>query len=233
MSVKLMTRVWDRTDLSQSETLVMLALADHADESGECWPSMARVAEKARVQRRAAQRIVQKLEAMGLLTVERSVGRSNTNRFTLHVEPLPENKGVEETPLDKTCLSGQENVSLEAGKGVVAATPESSITVSEPSGLNRDAWREFVRYRKQRKFKPYTADGARRQMEWLSKYAQDQQRRIVDESVRQGYQGLFELKETGNGAGRASGGPRRSAVETVRDATAEWARQRGVDPASI
>lgn len=219
-----MGQVWKRTDLGQSETLVLLALADHADDHGECWPSMQRIAEKARVQRRAAQRIVQQLEAKGLLTVERSVGRSNTNRFILHVEHLVEHKGVVETPLDKTCLSGQENVSLEATKRVAATTPESSITITEPSTLSREAWREWVRYRKGRKAKPYTADGALRQMVWLARFTLDDQSAIVEQSVRQGYQGLFELK---NGNSRSSSKSRPSSVERVYAAT-----QRIIDEAS-
>ena len=51
MSVKIMALVWDRTDLSQSETLVLLALADRADEQGRCWPSIDGIAERARVTR--------------------------------------------------------------------------------------------------------------------------------------------------------------------------------------
>lgn len=223
MSVKVMTQVWERTDLGQSETLVLLALADHADDNGECWPSMQRIAEKARVQRRAVQRIVQKLEEKGLVTVERSVGRSNTNRFILHVEHLVEHKGVTETPLEKTCLSGQENVSLQAGKRVVATTPESSITIIEPSKLNRAAWRAWVQYRKERKFRPYTASGAVRQMEWLSRFTPEDQSAIVEQSTRQGYQGLFELKDANS---KPSSNTRLSAVERVYAAT-----QRQIDAA--
>jgi len=56
-------------------------------------------------------------------------------------------------------------------------------------------------------------------MRWLAKFTPDEQKKIVDDSVRQGYQGLFELKESGNGTHRKNGEPRLSAVERVYRAT--------------
>lgn len=215
MSVKLMSLVWDLPDLTQSETLVLLALADHADESGECWPSVDRVAEKARIKRRAAQRVIGKLEDSGLIEVDRSRnGRGQTSRYTLHVEH-PIEKGVRETPKEK-------RVSFATEKGVRSDTPPVSPTtpVREPSSnhheppreVNKVAWASWTEYRKERRLKPYTATGAFQQMSWLANFRDDEQAAIVDQSIRQGWQGLFPLRERGNGE-------RLSAVERVRQAT--------------
>lgn len=221
--------VWDRADLSQSETLVLLAIADRADEHGRCWPSIEGIAERARVTPRSVQRIMRELEARGFVEIDQGGGRGNTNHYLINVEHL---KGDIASPIKKGDASAQETLTPVAEKGDTAMSPESSVTVIEPSGLNRQAWKAWVGYRKTKKLR-YTPDGALRQMQWLSRYTQDQQGQIVEQSVRQGYQGLFELKGAANGADRGSGGSRPSAVEQVERATAEWARQRGVDPTSI
>lgn len=69
MSIRYVAAVLDRlTELSESETLVLIALADFAsDDTRECWPSMKTVARRARCDRRSARRIIRRLESYGLL----------------------------------------------------------------------------------------------------------------------------------------------------------------------
>jgi hypothetical protein len=43
MSIKIMAAVWE-LNLPQNQKLVLLALADHADDRGTCYPSVARIA---------------------------------------------------------------------------------------------------------------------------------------------------------------------------------------------
>jgi hypothetical protein len=63
-----MSQVWEDTRIeSQSELLVLLALADHARDDGLCWPSMRSIAVKARIEERSAQRIVRRLIEKGLI----------------------------------------------------------------------------------------------------------------------------------------------------------------------
>lgn len=84
MSIRVMSHVWDFGPENQSELLVLLALADHADENGKCWPSMERIARKARMSIRTARRTIRKLEAAGLVSVSVSVGRSS-NQYIVHM----------------------------------------------------------------------------------------------------------------------------------------------------
>lgn len=199
-----MTQVWERTDLSQSETLVALALADHSDDSGECWPSLERIAAKARLQKRQTQRVVQRLEEIGLVQVERAVGRRNTNcyRFTFHEQQ----KGVTATPFIEAAkgVTGDvkkvspvtEKVSPVTRKGVTAMSPESPGTVIEPSeeppGLDREAWNRFLSYRKEirRPIKPASIPASQR---LLAGFGADQAA-VVEQTVGNGWQGLFPLK---------------------------------------
>lgn len=87
MSVKIMSRVWDHSGQDGSTLLVLLALADHADEDGVCWPGIERVAHKARVSERQAQRIIKTLEDKGELLNQsqrgQKGGRGYTNRYLI------------------------------------------------------------------------------------------------------------------------------------------------------
>ncbi len=69
MSVKAMDWTFQQ-DLEPTTKLVLLALADHADDDGVCWPGMRLVAQKAGISKRTAQRHVKKLEDAGLLRKE-------------------------------------------------------------------------------------------------------------------------------------------------------------------
>lgn len=70
MSIRVMTKVWDCADVGGgSELLALLALADWSDDDGRCWPSIAAISKKIRLQPRQAQRIVHQLMDDGFLSV--------------------------------------------------------------------------------------------------------------------------------------------------------------------
>jgi hypothetical protein len=67
MSVKVMAQVWE-LDLPHAEKFVLLAMADHADhDGGNVHPAVATVARKTGYSDRQVQRIIDALEAKGLL----------------------------------------------------------------------------------------------------------------------------------------------------------------------
>ena len=69
-----MSQVWD-IDLPTSEKMVLLVIADHADDEGtNSWPSMATIARKASISSRQAQRLIKSLSDAGLLSVEDQAG---------------------------------------------------------------------------------------------------------------------------------------------------------------
>lgn len=141
-----MSQVWE-LDLPRDEKIVLLAFADFADDDGYCYPSLDRIAWKCGYSRSSVKRKVAQLASRHLLgVVEEGVGRGNTSRYLIRPEkgskltrPGPE-KGSSETGKGSTAVNE---------KGVTAMTPESSLTVREPSvGTKRrkrcslpDSWR--------------------------------------------------------------------------------------------
>ncbi len=87
MSVALINRVFEDEVLRPTERLVMLALADHADDSGECYPSMQRLMQRTGLTDRAIQNNVKRLVDAGYLSVETGGGRRQSNLYRLHLNP--------------------------------------------------------------------------------------------------------------------------------------------------
>lgn len=84
MSVRAMTHVWDLRGLSDTQRLVALALADHADHDGRnAYPSVDTLALKTELHRRTVQRALADLVARGILEIEHehSRHRPRTYRF--------------------------------------------------------------------------------------------------------------------------------------------------------
>lgn len=69
-----MTAAW-ALDLPTGEKIVLLSLADNANDNGHCWPSMATIAKRAGMTQRGAQLIVQRLEAKGHLHRQQVSGK--------------------------------------------------------------------------------------------------------------------------------------------------------------
>lgn len=74
MSVKVMSWVWEQ-DLSTTKKMLLLAIADHADDEGEnAWPSKARLALKCNISESQVRRHLRELEADGWIATERQRG---------------------------------------------------------------------------------------------------------------------------------------------------------------
>jgi hypothetical protein len=81
MSVRTMTRVWE-LDLPDSDKIVLLALADCANDEGHCWPSVASLVRKCSKSERTIQGSIKRLVDEGLL-VRREVPGKGCNYTVL------------------------------------------------------------------------------------------------------------------------------------------------------
>lgn len=83
MSIKATDLVWAHSRAIGNARLVLLAIADHANDRGECWPSLARLAEMCRIDVRSVRRNLAALEAAGEITRTLKTGRKTTYRIAL------------------------------------------------------------------------------------------------------------------------------------------------------
>jgi hypothetical protein len=90
VSIKVMNWVWEHSTAKGSELLLLLAIADTADDRGRnAFPSISTLAGKTRMSRRTVQRLVVKLETEGHLVLRREGGR-RSNSYEIVVENPPE-----------------------------------------------------------------------------------------------------------------------------------------------
>lgn len=81
MAIALMTAVW-KLEIAATEKMVMLALADWANEQAQCWPSMAQLAKKSGLTDRSLRAIVGRLVEARLLTRVENIGKGVF--YTIH-----------------------------------------------------------------------------------------------------------------------------------------------------
>ena len=91
MSVRILARVWAQSRRRDGELLVMLALADFANDAGECWPSIPVLAAKARLTDRQVRRVLNSLEETGEIRRIRSTGgRNKRSRYFINLSENPD-----------------------------------------------------------------------------------------------------------------------------------------------
>ena len=87
MSIELMSKAW-KLDLSIGEKLLLLKLADHANDEGVCWPGQGSLARLCSMSERAVRDNLRRLQAHGFLTMEyRNIGVDRkTCVYRLHLD---------------------------------------------------------------------------------------------------------------------------------------------------
>lgn len=80
-----MSAVWEEADVSGAMLLVLLALADYANDQGFCWPGVHALAKKARVSERYVRELLGDLESNGYLIRELNTGPYGVNTYKVLV----------------------------------------------------------------------------------------------------------------------------------------------------
>lgn len=121
MSVKALTWAKATTTGSASRKLVLLVLADYADEAWSCWPSQATIAEETELSVRQVRRILADLEEAGI--VRREQRRRDDGYRTS----------------DRIFLTSPDNLSPEISPDMVSPKPPTSpATVSSETPVSPD-----------------------------------------------------------------------------------------------
>lgn len=89
-----MTKVWESDAIAnQGDLCILLALADWADDEGSCWPSLRRLAKKARAHKATIIRRLADMRGHWVEWKDNDGGRNRRNRYTLILDnlsvPLP------------------------------------------------------------------------------------------------------------------------------------------------
>lgn len=103
MSTYATTASYDSTVDHPSDMLVLLALADQANDEGVCWPAVSSVARRARLSPRAVQKILARLAAAGHITITNRLGgragKTSTSTYRVHPIACPQRAAEKEARL--------------------------------------------------------------------------------------------------------------------------------------
>lgn len=91
MSVPVMGLVWESDVSAADGRIVLLALADNANDAGRCWPGTAYLAGKCCISRSTVFRLLRKLESQSLISREqrtRSNGSQTSNVYRMNLAEL-------------------------------------------------------------------------------------------------------------------------------------------------
>lgn len=91
-----MSAVFESTTLAPTERLIMLALADHADDEGRCYPSIQRLCRRTGLSERAVQTNIKKLGDQGYVRIIRGGGKGHSNLYFVSANPA--SNAPKETP---------------------------------------------------------------------------------------------------------------------------------------
>ena len=200
MSVRVMSQVWELT-LPPMEKLVLLALADCANDEGRCWPSATTLARKTGEGERTVRRAVRSLISKGFLSEQQRSGTSTLFSIT----PCRTGTPAREAPLpdgpDTPARAAPKPLRTINGLKAKASKPKRSPKFILPADIPAEPWAGFeeMRNRMGKPMTPRAKDLAVTRLRKLRDDAGWPPGDVLNHSTMNSYQGLFPPKDQSNG----------------------------------
>jgi hypothetical protein len=160
--------------------LILIALADIANEKYKCWPSHQYLSDVAECSTRSVIRHLEVLQSDGLIEIESRSNKKGTQSNMYTVKPSNLAVCQSDTGGVTQCHRGGDTVT----HNTLIDTPIKHICSN---------WLDWVSHRKQMK-KPLTKLAMERQIKFLEGFDEEVRVKIIEQSIFKGWAGLFELK---------------------------------------
>ncbi|WP_235991942.1 helix-turn-helix domain-containing protein [Pseudomonas paracarnis] len=205
--------------------LVLIKLADNANDVGECWPSYQHIADQCEIDRSTVRRHIKHLEEQRLLKIENRDGpkgnSSNLYLLTLGcvgtestpVGPKSTGVGTQPTPPvgpESTRTSHSFEPVIEPVEQLVADAPSTKKKATKfdpltckPANVSEQVWADWCQHRKEIR-KPLTKTTCERQAKTLAGHHWPDA--VIIQSISNGWTGLFPDKVVPGGK-TVSNGP--------------------------
>lgn len=142
MSIAVINRVFASRRHGGSERLVLLALANYANDAGIAWPSVALLATDALLSPRQVQRVLTRLETDGVLTIERGVGRTHASTYAITLDAL---SPAEKHDTAMSPIRDEEKVTSGAGKGDISSEKVTSRVIKGDIAVSPEPYEPSLR----------------------------------------------------------------------------------------
>lgn len=214
MSMELMVRAMKTKVGNPLRKLVLIKLADNANDMGECWPSYQHIADQCEIDRSTVRRHIKNLEGQRLLRIENRDGpkgnSSNLYFLTLGgvgtnstpVGPKSTGVGTQPTPpvgTESTRTSHSFEPVIEPVEHAVAVAPAATKKkaskfdplTAKPANVSVTAWADWCQHRKEIR-KALTATTCAKQAKTLAGHHDADA--VINQSISNGWTGLFPEK---------------------------------------
>ncbi|GAA1315673.1 helix-turn-helix domain-containing protein [Saccharothrix xinjiangensis] len=137
MSIRVMTWVWEHAEAAGTDLLLLLAIADSADDQGRnAWPSIADLSRKTRLDERTVQRRLKRLHDQGRIAIEIGGGRRR-NRYAILMNPRPAPPGIERQPQNRPAAAVDRRTTAPSQRGRVREHDRRPDRVDWPQWCGR------------------------------------------------------------------------------------------------
>lgn len=130
MTIRAMNWAWD-VELPPALKLVLLKLADRANDDGECWPGQESIAKACGVGARTLVRHIATLEQMGLIRTERRYGEDGRRETNMYVLSLSAN--LAHGLSAKSCTNHVPTVALTLNEEPTYETTDATNKLAAPA----------------------------------------------------------------------------------------------------
>ncbi|HEN3610151.1 TPA: helix-turn-helix domain-containing protein [Yersinia enterocolitica] len=132
MSMNLMAKAMSIKVGNPLRKLVLIKLADNANDQGECWPSVPYIAEQCEISERSVQNHIQKLVKNGLVRIEERKSDNGLNRSNVYHLRL-NSAGANAAPYGESPAPSGANGTPVSGANAAPRTSHSFEPVIDPS----------------------------------------------------------------------------------------------------
>lgn len=141
MSIAIMTEVWKDAPVSGTELLMLLALADSANDDRECWPSVRHLCKKTRLSDPQVRKLLKSLVERKLISKAIQGGKGakgrESNLYTIRaMTPIADDKGGKgSTPItdDSRTPIADDNLNHNSESSIKDSPAEAGDSNSEPA----------------------------------------------------------------------------------------------------
>lgn len=196
MSIRIVSQVWSASKQQGNDLLVLLALADFADDRGVAYPSVPTLARKCRMSPRNANRVLAELSLSGELQINFNAGPRGVNVYRVCISPPPDGSVTPDSfatptessappdsfvlppltdPSDKPSVNRQQPSAFEdtppiAGKAADPCPHQAIIDLYHqtlPTGRQVRIWNDTRKAKLRSRWKE---DPKRQKLEWWAKF---------------------------------------------------------------
>ena len=227
MSNFMMTEGW-KEKLSPGEKLVFISLCDIANDEGECFTLVSSIAQKCSMSRSAVLANMAKLEERTLIEREHRQGRSNifyvypgklfSNPRRICTRPDSAPTRPDSAPITQSnpYLTQSNPYLTQSARARPPSEPQAAkvgkgekVVIDLPAWMSQELWQDIIDHRKSLKC-PVTIKALQTVLQELEKHHSSGQnlREMLNQSVVNGWKGMFPVKAAQPTASKNSSGNR-------------------------